>query len=249
MSLQVRFLRAVVNLEATELKQFGKRYLDKQDLRGALLALDAWSQANTLDGVGSTRDEEVAEVLLLCHTFGTVINTIVRTPRFFDLPGMQQTFGVSNPSSKEPARQSQPQDITLQRIIRPSSFIHGLAFVLVNRGEQPRNRADPITLSTNTVDDMIRRGLLRRLNSVVEHVDELARKSRGFELCQQFLVYQQCGGRDHGSCWKDHVLDKDLTIERFNSQFRLHILVIAVLNHFTALFGGFDERIRLTKQK
>ncbi|KAG8939076.1 hypothetical protein FRC04_007029 [Tulasnella sp. 424] len=231
---EIRFLRAVVNLEAAELKQYGQRCLDKQDLPGALLALDAWTQSTALESVRSTQDDEVAEVLLLCQKFGAVINDIVRTPGFVDLPGMQHVFGVSNTSSKEPARQAQPQNIALQRTIRACSFIHNVAWRVADREEQPRNRADPLTLPTNRVDDMIRRALLRRLNSVVELVDEFARKSRAFEICQQFLIYQQCGGRDEGSCWKDHILEKDLTTERFNSRFRLHILVIAVLNNFTA---------------
>lgn len=247
MNFQIRFLRAVVNLEGAELKRYGERCLDKQDLPGALLALDAWTQSAALEGVRSTQDNEVAEVLLLCQKFGAVINTIVRTTGFVDLPGMQHIFGVSNTSSKEPARQAQPQDITLQRTIRTCSFIHNVAWRVADREEQARNRADPVTLPTNKVDDMIRRALLRRLNNVVERVDELARRSRAFEICQQFLMYQQCGGRDEGSCWKDHVLEKDLTTERFNSRFRLHILVIAVLNNFTA--GTSDEKTRSTKQK
>lgn len=248
--LQVKFLRAVVNLDVAELRQYSQHYLDNQDLKGALLALDAWTQSALLDGLRSTKHNEVAETLLLCYKFGVVINTIVRTPGFVDLPGIQHIFGVSNTSSKEPTRlPSQSKDITLQRIVRPCSFIHALACVLANHGEQRRSPADPITLPTSTVDDMVRRALLRRLNVVVERVDELARKSSAFELCQQFLVNQQCGGRDEGSCWKDHILEKDLSIETFNSRFRLHILIIAVLNHFTALFGTFDERARSTKQR
>ncbi|KAG8912744.1 hypothetical protein FRC00_003886, partial [Tulasnella sp. 408] len=247
---EVRFLRAVVNLDTAELKKYGQHYLDKQDQTSALLALDALTQSAMLDGLRSTNHSEIAETLLFCQKFGVVINTIVRTPDFVDLPGIQHILGVSNTSSKSPARQpSQSKDITLQKLVRPCSFIHALASVLVNREGQPRSPADPITLPTSTVDDMVRRALLRRLNGVVERADELARKSGAFELCQQFLVNQQCGGRDEGSCWKDHVLEKDLTIEQFNSRFRLHILVIAVLNHFTALFGAFDERTRSTKQK
>ncbi|KIO30551.1 hypothetical protein M407DRAFT_20439 [Tulasnella calospora MUT 4182] len=246
---EIKFLRAVVHLDSVQLKRYGQHFLDKQDLRGALLALDAWSQSATLDGMRSMRDDEVAEVLLLCQKYGTVINTLVRTPGFVELPGIQPIFGVSNTSSNEQVRQSQSQEITLQRTVQPCSFVHSLAFVLVNRGDLERSRADPVTLPTNSVDDMIRRALLRRLNAVVERVDELARKSRGFELCQQFLINQQCGGRDEGTCWKDHVMDRDLTIERFNSQFRLHILVISVLNHFTATPGTSDEKARSIKQK
>ncbi|KAG8931119.1 hypothetical protein FRC00_000874 [Tulasnella sp. 408] len=247
---EVRFLRAVANLDTAELKRYGQQYLDKQDLTSALLALDALTQSAMLDGLRSTKHDEIAETLLLCQKFGVVINTIVRTTDFVDLPGIQHILGVSNTSSKSPARQpSQSKDVTLQKIVQPCSFIHSLAYVLVNREGQPRSLAEPITLPTSTVDDMVRRALLRRLNAVVERVDELARKSGAFELCQQFLVNQQCGGRDEGSCWKDHILEKDLTIEQFNSRFRLHILVIAVLNHFTALFGAFDERTRSIKQK
>ncbi|KAG9047262.1 hypothetical protein FS837_002665 [Tulasnella sp. UAMH 9824] len=246
---EIKFLHAVVNLDSVQLKRYGQHFVDKQDLRGALLALDAWSQSGTLDSIRSMRDDEVAEVLLLCHKFGTVINDLVRTPGFVDLPGIQPIFAVSNTSSNEPARQSQSQEITLQRTVQPCSFVHRLAFVLVDRGDEPRNQADPVILPTNTVDDMIRRALLRRLNTVLERVDELARKSRGFELCQQYLINQQCGGRYDGGCWKDHVVDTDLTIERFNSQFRLHILVIAILNHFTATPGTSDVKARLIKQK
>ncbi|KIO30547.1 hypothetical protein M407DRAFT_20435 [Tulasnella calospora MUT 4182] len=231
---EVEFLRAVVNLDGAELKQYSQDYLDKQDLRGALLALDAWTQSATLDGLRSTRDGEVAE---------SAPPTSLTSPE--SNISIQHIFGISDASSKEPARQPrQSEDITMQRIVRPCSFIHALAFALVSRGEQPRSRADPITLPTNTVDDMIGRALLNRLNAVIERVDEIALKSRAFEMCQQFLVNQECGGRDEGSCWKGHVLEKDLSIEKFNSRFRLHILVIAVLN-----LGVFDERIRSIKQK
>ncbi|KAG9047261.1 hypothetical protein FS837_002664 [Tulasnella sp. UAMH 9824] len=225
-ALQIRFLRSVVDLDSAALKRYGQHFLDELDLRGALLALDAWTQSATLDGMSSMPDDELAEVLLLCQKFGTVIKAIIKIPGFVDLPGIQHVFGLSHASSSLPGCQPRPQDITLQRTIRPCSFVHRLAFAFVDRGDERRSRADPIILPTSTVDDMIRRALLRRLNTVLERVDELARKSRGFELCQQYLINQQCGGRYDGSCWKDHVMNEDLTIERFNSQFRLHILAL-----------------------
>ncbi|KAG8957107.1 hypothetical protein FRC00_004466, partial [Tulasnella sp. 408] len=246
---EIRFLRAVVNLDSAELKRFGPYFLEKQDLVGALLALDAWTQSATLDDMKSAGDEEVADVLVLCQMFGTVITTLVRTPSFVDIPGIQRIFGLSNASSNKATRQLQPLNTTSQRTVRPSSFIHRLAYILVNRGEQRRSRADPITLPASIVDGVIQRALLRRLNAVVERVDKLARKSRAFDMCHHFLLNQQCGGLDDGSCWKDHVLERNLTIGRFNSRFRLHILVIAVLDHFTSLLGVFDERAHLTKQK
>ncbi|KIO30544.1 hypothetical protein M407DRAFT_5598 [Tulasnella calospora MUT 4182] len=246
---EIGFLRAVVNLDLAELKRYGQHFLDEQDLRGALLALDAWTQSATLDAITSTRDEEVADVLLLCQKFGEVVKTIVQSPGFVDLLGIHHIFGVSYTSSSSPVRQPQSQDITLQRTVRPCSFVHSLALVLVDCEDQPRNRAYPITLPKNTVDDMIRRTLLKRLNAVVERIDELTKKSRAFEWCQQFLVNQQCRARDEGSCWRDHILEKDLSIEKFNSRFRLYILVITVLDHFTTLPGISDDRTRSIKQQ
>lgn len=240
----------MARLEELELRRYGQKYLEKQDYLHALLALDAWTQTGAFDAIRSTQDQDVAQVLLLCQKFGIVINTIIRTPNFVDLPGMQHIFGVSNAFSQAGAvSTSRSQDIQLNRTVQPRSFVHRLAFVLVNRGDQPRDIDEPIDLPTNTVDDMIRRALLRRMNAVVDRVDELARKSRAFELCQQYLTNQQCGGLEDGSCSKGHVVDRYLTIERYNSQFRLHLLHISVLNHWTALYGSFDENARLTKQK
>ncbi|KIO30552.1 hypothetical protein M407DRAFT_20440 [Tulasnella calospora MUT 4182] len=246
---EVQFLHSVVNLQGRDLKVYGNIYLDRQDMGNALLALDAWTQSGALDGVQSTSDDEVAEVLALCQKFGSVVNTIVRTPNFFDLPGMHHLFGISGPSPKERADQSKSQEITLQRTVQPSSLIHGLAFVLVDRREQTMSQASPVTLPTNTVDDMMRRALLRRLNAVITRVEDLTQKARAFELCTQFLVYKQCGGLRDGSCWRDHVLEQDMNIQKFNMRFRLHILMITVLNHFTVLYGQFDENIRTTRKK
>ncbi|KAG8900068.1 hypothetical protein FRC00_014670 [Tulasnella sp. 408] len=246
---EIRFLRSVVNLQATDLKTYGNMYLDKQDMGNALLALDAWTQSGALEGVQSTSDDEVADVLALCQKFGSVVNTIVRTPSFVDLPGVHHLFGISRPSPKERVDQSKSQEITLQRTIQPHSLIHGLAYVMVDRREQKISQASPVTLPTNTVDDMIRRALLRRLNTVINRVEDLAQKARAFELCTQFLVHQQCGGLRQGSCWRDHVSEQDMNIQKFNMRFRLHILMITVLNHFTVLYGQFDENIRTKRKK
>ncbi|KAG8960167.1 hypothetical protein FRC05_007045 [Tulasnella sp. 425] len=246
---EVRFLHAVVNLLANELELYAEFYLSRQDLGNALLAFDAWTQSGTLEGVQSPWDDVVARVLLLCQKFGSVINTIVRTPGFFDLPGMQHLFGISGPSPKEQVDGAQSQGITLQRTIQPKSFVHSLAVVMVNRREQQMGHASPLTLPTNSVDDMIRRALLGRLNTVINRVEGLAQRARAFELCPQFLVYGQCGGPEEESCWRDHVFEKEMTISKFNFRFRLHILMIALLNNFTALFGQYDEKIRTTRKK
>ncbi|KIO30539.1 hypothetical protein M407DRAFT_20427, partial [Tulasnella calospora MUT 4182] len=243
----VAFFDAVINLKPKELKHYGKLYSDAQHILRTILALDAWTQSGALNAITSASDTDVAEILFLCRRFGSVIKTVVRTPSLLDYPDIQHLFGVSSAAQVD---ESEGQNIESQRTVQATSFIHGPALALVNRHQQSASKVDSIKLPKNIVDDMIRRTLLERLNAVIDKVDSMTRKSRAFELCTRFLTAKQCAGKDDGTCWRDHVHEKDLNIQQFNSRFRMHILSISFIDCFTAIDRSFtEERSRVTKQK
>ncbi|KAG9047260.1 hypothetical protein FS837_002663 [Tulasnella sp. UAMH 9824] len=244
---EVAFFDAVINLESRALKHYGKLFSDAQHILRTILALDAWTQSGALNTIASASETEVAEALVLCRRFGSVIKTVVRTPSLLDYPDIQHIFGVSSAAQVD---ETEGQNIESRRTVQATSFIYGPALAFANRHQQPASKIDSITLPKDVVDDMIRRTLLERLNAVVDKVDSVARKSRAFELCTRFLSANQCSGKDDGTCWRDHVHEKDLTIQQFNSRFRVHILSISVIDCFTAIDRSFSEEIsRVTKQK
>ncbi|KAG8937466.1 hypothetical protein FRC00_005252 [Tulasnella sp. 408] len=244
---EVGMLRAVICLQTQDLGQYSRDYFEAGNIRCALLALDAWTQTEAPGTIEYGPTNHVAKVLLLCQQYGSVINFIVRDPDFIDHPDMLTLFGIS---STEQAVESESQDITYQRTVQPRSFIFAKASILKTRDSKPRNQLDPITLSKNEVDDLIRRTLLERLNALIEKVDNLSRKSRRFEICPQFLMTKACPGHADKTCWRDHIPEKELNIKQFNSRFRLHLLSIAFVDYWTAIDGSVDEeRNRANKQK
>ncbi|KAG8937372.1 hypothetical protein FRC04_010951, partial [Tulasnella sp. 424] len=176
---EVGFFRAVIDLKPKELKQYAKNYSNAQHTLRAILALDAWTRSGALDEMTSASDAEVAEDLLLCQRFGSVIKAVVRDTGILDSTNIQHLFGIS--SAAVQADETQAQSIDSQRTIQPTSFIHALVLAHISRGPQSASKPDPITLPKNAVDDMIRRTLLERLNTVIDKVDIVARRSRAFE--------------------------------------------------------------------
>ncbi|KAG8921149.1 hypothetical protein FRC00_009070, partial [Tulasnella sp. 408] len=243
---EVGMFRAVICLQTQDLDKYSRNYFDTGNSRCALLALDAWTQTEAPGSIDHPPTDHVANVLLRCQEYGSVVNFIVRDPEFIDHPDMLTLFGISSP---EQAVESESQDITYQRTVQPRSFIFAKASTLKPHDSKPRNERDPITLSKNEVDDLIRRTLLERLNALIEKVDNLSRKSRRFEICPQFLTTKACSGHADKTCWRDHLSEKELTIEQFNSRFRLHLLSIAFVDYWTAIDGSVnEERNRATKQ-
>lgn len=244
---QVGLFHAVINLQTSDLDQYSNEYFDSENLRCALLALDAWTQSGAPETIESATADDVANVLLLCQKFGWLINFAVRDPDLIDQPDIQTLFGIS---SAEHGVEAEAQDISFLRVVQPQSFIFGKGKAFVDRNTQSGSQSDSLVLSKNTVDDLIRRSLLQRLNALIEKVDTLSRQSRPFEICTRFLASKSCTGHGDGTCWRDHVPAEELTIEQFNSRFRLHVLSIALVDYWTAVDGSVDEeRNRATKQK
>ncbi|KAG8948841.1 hypothetical protein FRC04_009306 [Tulasnella sp. 424] len=242
---EVGLFHAVINLQTSDLDQYSNEYFDAYNLRCALLALDAWTQSGAPETIESTTADDVANVLVLCQKFGWIINFAVRDLEFIDQPDIQTLFGISSAEHGVEA-----QDISFLRVVRPQSFIFGRGQAFVDRDTQSGSQSDRLVLPKNTVDDLIRRTLLERLNALIEKVDTLSRKSRPFEICTRFLASKSCTGHDDGTCWRDHVPAEELNIEQFNSRFRLHVLSIGLVDYWTAIDGSVDEeRNRATKQK
>lgn len=247
-SFKVAFFRAVIDLKPKELKQYGRNYSDAQHTLRTILALDAWTRSGALDHIATASDAEVAEDLLLCWRFGSVVKAVVRNTSILGSANIQHLFGIASAAAQ--ADEAQAQSIDSQRTIQPTSFIHARALAYISHGQQPASKTDPITLPKNTVDDMIRRTLLEQMNAVIDKVDIVARRSRAFEVCTRFLTVGQCADKDGRKCWRDHVPEKALTIQRFNTRFRIHILTISLLDCFTAIDRRIsEERSRATKQR
>lgn len=239
--------RAVICLQTQDLDQYSQDYIEAGNVRCALLALDAWTQTEAPASIEYAPTDHVANVLLRCQEYGWVINFVVRDPDFIDHPDTLSLFGIS---STEQAVETESQDITYQRTVQPRSFIFAKASTLKTRDSKPGSQLDPINLSKNEVDDLIRRTLLERLNALIEKVDNLSRKSRRFEICPQFFMTKACPGHADKTCWRDHISEKELNIGQFNSRFRLHLLSIAFVDYWTAIDGRVDEeRNRANKQK
>ncbi|KIO30554.1 hypothetical protein M407DRAFT_20442 [Tulasnella calospora MUT 4182] len=242
---EITLFRAVATLNSAELKLHGQRCLAAQDFRGAFLALDAWTQSGAPSALEKADDQDAAELLSLCHKFSMAVKTVIRA--HFDDPEFQGMFGIAATKS---AGSSQPHEIVVQRVVLPHSFIYATALHSAGRSSTTASAGgDPVTLSRVAVDDILRHALLERLNGLLDTVDLLARKSRSFEFCKRFLTTGRCA-REAELCWREHVQKDQLTLAKFNARFRLHLLIIALLDQFTAIHGHYDEeKSRAVKQR
>ncbi|KAG9016354.1 hypothetical protein FRB90_003159 [Tulasnella sp. 427] len=243
---EVNLFRAIIAMDQADLDDWCERYFDSDDVRCALLALDAWTQTGAPESIEVATPDDVARILRRCEQFGWAVNFVVRDTDFISLPEVQTMFGIS---STEQGAQAEDQDITSQSVVHPYSFVFAVASNSVHKQVETSD-PEPVTLPKDKVDELVRRTLLERLNALVENVDTLSRRSRAFEVCTKFLTSKSCNGHSDNSCKRDHVLERDLTVHQFNSRFRIHILSIALVDYWTAFDGSVnEERNRVTKQK
>ncbi|KAG9047264.1 hypothetical protein FS837_002667 [Tulasnella sp. UAMH 9824] len=243
---EVEMFQAVTTLKTSELQLHGERCLANGDVRGAMLALDAWITSGGLSGLAQADDQNAAELLLLCRRFAKTVKTTAQTPGLIDSPPMQKIFGITSPSSNY---MSSSSGVIVQRMVLPQSFIYSAAQNSTRRVGGPTTKAaNPVVLSKNSINSILRNALLEKLNRVLSEVDLLARKSRAFGLCTRFLTLGRC---TNGAelCWRDHVHWSTFTVMKFNSKFRLHTLLIALLDEFVATDQRQKEQTHVIRQK
>ncbi|KAG8937463.1 hypothetical protein FRC00_005249 [Tulasnella sp. 408] len=241
---EIDLLHAITNLQTADLDRYSQEYFEAGNIRCALLALDAWTQSGPLETIESATADQVADILLLCQKFGWVVNFLVRDTGFIDRPDIQTLFNIS---PTEQGMELEAQEIASQRVVQPRSFIFQRA---VAACQPSGSQTNSITLPKNAVDDLVRRALLERMNALIEKVDTSSRTSRPFEICTKFLTAKSCTGHNDRSCWRDHISQKEITIQQFNTRFRLHLLCVALVDYWTAIDGSVDEeRNRANKQK
>lgn len=224
--------QAVTTLKTSELQLHGERCLANGDIRGAMLTLDAWIASGALSGLAQADDQNAAELLLLCRKFAKAIKTTAQTPGLIDSPPMRKLFGITSPSSNY---MSSSSGVIVQRMVLPQSFIYSAAQDSARRVGGPTTKeANPVALSKNSINSVIRNALLERLNRILSEVDLIARKSRAFGFCTRFLTVGRCSNGGE-LCWRDHVHWNAFTVMKFNSKLRLHLLLIALLDEFVAI--------------
>ncbi|KAG8926505.1 hypothetical protein FRC01_008766 [Tulasnella sp. 417] len=241
--IEVSLFQAIVSGRAKDILTHGQTYFQKMESRGALLALDTWLHSNALKGLEVDAITQVADILLVCRHYCHVINAVVQGPELLEKPATQQLLGISPVIDQDAGGGG----VVTNRKIRPQSFIFHQAVARIRREDTTKS----VVLPKNMVDDMALHGLLHRRNNVLMSVHLHALKSGAFEICSRFLASGRCAAYDEGRCWRGHVLSNAMTIELFNSRFRLHLLIIALLDQFATVKGGFDaeERNRPNMQR
>ncbi|KIO23210.1 hypothetical protein M407DRAFT_27279 [Tulasnella calospora MUT 4182] len=221
---EVDLLRAVSELDSATLKEHGLRCIRSGNNLHALLALDSWASSDGFQVLPSAPDVEAMEILTTCLKFSTVINALARTPKLLDKPAARGLFCVTS---------AKATGILLSDTvsIKRHSFLYdSLNGTTVNRKAMVIKAASG-SYPRSVVEAEIRRGLWARLNGIISRIDTLAQESRPYELCIPFVTTGGCLDIQQGLCWRDHPSDAELTVPKFNSRFRLHILTIALLDH------------------
>lgn len=202
------------------------------------MALDAWAHSGALQTLESASEANAAEILALCEMFSRTVKALIQTPLLLDHPPIQSLLGIA--CSHRNSHIQIRKDIT----VYPHSIIYSLA--QLPAASSGTHGMAPAVLPRSTAVNLIRDALLRRLSRVVSSVESQARKSRVFEPCYQFIATGVC---QDTRCWslRDHPKPTELTIHKFNSRFRLHILMIALLDQAPRV-GHSGEKNRSARQ-
>ncbi|KAG9044656.1 hypothetical protein FS837_007753 [Tulasnella sp. UAMH 9824] len=220
---EANLLRAVSELNPTALKEHGLRCIQSGNTLHALLALDSWTCSDIIRTLPSASDVEAAEILITCLKLSSVINTLARTSKLLDKPASRSLFCVTFANAAGPRHS---ETVSVKR----HSFIYNSLNGTTSNRRGAVNKATQGTYLRSVVEEEIRRSLCARLNGVISRIDTLAQQSRSYELCISFVTTGKCLEMDQGLCWRDHPSDAELTVPKFNSRFRLHILTIALLD-------------------
>ncbi|KAG8914806.1 hypothetical protein FRC01_003903, partial [Tulasnella sp. 417] len=252
--LELSLFQAVVNLRAADLLSHARRFYDKKDSLGAILAFDAWVHSKILGTLEVESVGQVADMLRACRQYCTVVKVVVQHREFFDKPFTQRLFGIYSSSDTSAQDEQDEQHVTAYRQVRPRSLVYPKALGVAGLQLKTTDTPTPVTVLKDTVDDLISRELLLRLNASLWKVHQHALKSGAFELCNRHLATGRCASHAEGKCWRGHVQPSELTIQSFNSRLRIHLLIIALLDQFAAVEGVVDaergaERDRAAMQR
>ncbi|KAG8902421.1 hypothetical protein FRC00_008572 [Tulasnella sp. 408] len=236
---EIELLRDVANCEPKRLKERRRLYQQSKNKLYELVAFDALISSDVRPSLESASEVRFTEVLKMCQMFQLLVKTIVGTHGIVDEPAAQNLFGVSVTQSSG----TQEETISVKYPSFAYTALPPSALTLVNATKGLFS----VAVSKRNLADYIRKALLARSNQVISDVDFLARKSRAFELCQSSHAGRQCDEPTQ-PCGNNHLPDVDSTssICTFNSQFKLHIMMISLLNRYSGL-GKDGKRTRAEK--
>ncbi|KAG8960067.1 hypothetical protein FRC00_000924, partial [Tulasnella sp. 408] len=204
--------------------------------------LDAWASSDVIRALPSASEVEAVDILMTCLKFSSVINTLARASKILDKPAARGLFCVTFANAAGPRHS---ETVSVKR----HSFIYNSLNGTTSNRRGAANKGTQGTYSRSVVEEEIRRSVCARLNGVINRIDTLAQQSRSYELCIPFATTGKCPEKDQGLCWRDHPLDADLTVPKFNSRFRLHILTIALLDQPKHEQRDEDKIARTAKQR
>ncbi|KIO30545.1 hypothetical protein M407DRAFT_20433 [Tulasnella calospora MUT 4182] len=237
---EVSLFQAIVRARSSDILSLGRLFFEQAESRGALLALDAWIHSGNLKGLKVDAIDSVADILLACRQYCYVINVLVQRPELLEKPATQQLLGISSINDEG----AEAQDVASNRRVHPQSFIYSKLF----KASEPHSKATdpllPLTLPKDAVNDTILHALLDRKNNILISVHQQALHSGAFGLCSGFITTGRCNTPVDRRCWRAHMPSDSVSIESFNFRFRLHLLMIALLDQFAAVKGGYDENER-----
>lgn len=238
---KVELLRAIANCDSERLKEKSRHYKRSGNMLHALFAFDAFIWSSVPRSLQSASEQEIMKILQRYLTFSALVKAVVQMHGILDKPAARHLFGVSITKSNP---WSQQETISVKYPSFAHTALKGSTLGLIGAA----NSVVSVSMTRLELADLIRQALLARLNQVISGIDLLARKSRAFQLCASFLTTGRCSSATQELCWKDHrpKTDSTSTILTFNSQFRLHVMMISLLNQFTGL-GKEGARSRAGK--
>lgn len=210
---------SVASLQLAELEKHAQHCYSSQDYRAVVLALDAWFHSGAFQALESTSHDRAAEILNLCRLYSSSTTRLVSTKKWLKDPRALQVFGLAlDPESIDECNITVQPNSPIFRVASSSRGASGDA--ITQRG---------LTISERTAHHLIQNVLYGRLIGILDRVESVAQHSKSFDLCPIFLTTGECNATGRGRCQKDHIPANQLTVETFNSQFRLHILLIHIL--------------------
>ncbi|KAG8926818.1 hypothetical protein FRC01_008333 [Tulasnella sp. 417] len=238
---EIELLRDVAAGDSERLKEKIQHHRSSGNMLYALFAFDAFIWSIAPRSLQSASENEIVKILGQYQRFSALVKTVFQMRGILDKPAARYMFGISITKSNP---LSQEETIS----VKYPSFAHTALKGSALGPTIPANSVASVPLPRLELADLICQALLTRLNQFISGVELLARKSRAFQLCASFLTTGHCDSKAQELCWKDHrpKTDSASTIIIFNSQLRLHVLMISLLNQFTGL-GKDGARSRTGK--
>ncbi|KAG8893340.1 hypothetical protein FRB99_002039 [Tulasnella sp. 403] len=235
---EINMYRALFSGDSQVLNQLAMEYHKERNVRCTLLCFDAWSHIVAPDGVGATDINDVISVLLGYLEYYRALRfftgSISRDRRLMGTDGLFAFLGFHTDNQDGTFQGSFQRAVHV--CVLPRSFIYAQA-------ASGKSDDTPTTIPVVNAVVLIKKVLVQKCNAMLETMHKAALESSTFNLCDSYMVTGRCKGLVQGqeACKRGHPNSSTRTLIGFNEHVRVHLLLIAVLDHVAVLSGTKEE--------